>query len=307
MKMLANLLAKPKGKLILCAWGFATVVAAYFSMLEGGHLVPLAWTIACLALPLLWASTRKALRTIAIAIMAALALFCLVALLSIAADGSWNQHNTVAFALAGATLSASMLTLVASWRARMRGASERPVTAGGADNRVAGSATTSDVLRPSPKIFISYRRDDSQAMVDRMFERLTEAFGHQNLFRDIDSIPKGLDFRQWIERSVTQCDVLLAVIGPRWLDIADETSRRRLDDPADFVRMEIESALRRNIPVIPVLLAQTRMPKPDALPESLRDLAYRNGSLVRHDPDFTNDMRTLVKDARAANTHIARG
>ena len=305
--MLANLLAKPKGKLILCAWGFAAVVAAYFFMLEGGHLVPFAWTIACLALPFLWASTRKALRTIAIAIMAALALFCLVALLSIAADGSWNQHNTVAFALAGATLAASMLTLVASWRARMRGSSERPVAAGGADNRVAGSATTSDVLTPSPKIFISYRRDDSQAMVDRMFERLTEAFGHQNLFRDIDSIPKGLDFRQWIERSVTQCDVLLAVIGPRWLDITDETSRRRLDDPADFVRMEIESALRRNIPVIPVLLAQTRMPKPDALPESLRDLAYRNSSLIRHDPDFTNDMRMLIKDAGAAGTHVARG
>jgi hypothetical protein len=306
MSIFSNLLAKPSGKLILCAWGAAAVVAAYFSLLEGVHVVPLAWTIACLALPLLWASTRKALPTIAMAIMVALALFCLLALITIAADGSWNRHSTVAFALAGATLAASMLTLVASWRARTRGTSDRSAKVQGAENRFTGTATTSDVLTPSPKIFISYRRKDSQAMVDRMFERLTEAFGRENLFRDIDSIPKGQDLRPWIERSVTQCDVLLAVIGPLWLDITDEAGKRRLDDPADFVRMEIESALRRNIPVIPILLAQTQMPKADAMPESLRDLAYRNGSLVRHDPDFANDMRTLIKDTRAAGTHAAQ-
>ena len=137
-------------------------------------------------------------------------------------------------------------------------------------------------------------------MVDRMFEHLSKEFRQEDLFRDIDSIPKGRDFRLWIDLSVAQCDVLIAVIGPRWLEFIDETGKHRLDNPTDFVRVEIESALRRDIPVIPVLLAKTNMPKAESLPVPLRDLAYRNGTVLRLDPDFANDMRRLIEDVEEA-------
>src|SRR5215472_9531740 len=136
-----------------------------------------------------------------------------------------------------------------------------------------------------PKIFISYRRDDSGYMAGWLYERLKRQFGPENLFMDIDTIPFGVDFRDHLQRGVGQCDVLLAVIGRNWLGRTAEGSRR-LDDPRDFVRIEIEAALTRNIFVIPILIDQVRMPAETDLPASLAALAYRNALEIAHGRDF---------------------
>lgn len=124
-----------------------------------------------------------------------------------------------------------------------------------------------------PKIFLSYRRDDSAGYAGRVAERLFQAFGHASVFRDIDDIKPGLDFTEEIGRAVGNCDVLIALIGPRWLDAADSTGRRRLDNPQDFVRIEIGSALERKIRVTPVLVQDAGMPSAESLPEPLKPLA----------------------------------
>ena len=95
-----------------------------------------------------------------------------------------------------------------------------------------------------PKIFISYRREDSIGIAGRIYDRLCLKFGRESVFMDVDAIPLGVDFRQHLTDAVGQCDILLAVIGERWLTIADH-GHRRLDNPADFVRIEIETALQR--------------------------------------------------------------
>jgi hypothetical protein len=100
--------------------------------------------------------------------------------------------------------------------------------------------------------FISYRREDSQYIADRVRQSLVEAFGQDMVFKDVDSIPLGLDFTQELKAKVGQCDALLAVIGPDWLTAAKPDGTRRLDDPHDWVRLEIEAALHRQIPVIPL-------------------------------------------------------
>lgn len=150
----------------------------------------------------------------------------------------------------------------------------------------------------SKKIFISYRRSDSDAVVDRITEHLARVFDQENVTRDIDSFAIGDDFRAAISESVASCDVLLAVMGPRWLTAQDQDGRRRLDLDKDFVRIEIEAALRRKVPVIPVLLGDTPMAPPEQLPESLRDLSYRGAARVRPDPDFATDIARLIKAIR---------
>src|SRR6516164_8905268 len=107
---------------------------------------------------------------------------------------------------------------------------------------------------PALKIFISYRRDDSAGHAGRVHDKLEGKFGRARLFMDVDTIPLGRNFVKAISEKVAQCDVLLAVIGPNWLTIRDEEGKRRLDNPNDFVRVEIGVALKRDIPVIPVLL-----------------------------------------------------
>jgi hypothetical protein len=145
------------------------------------------------------------------------------------------------------------------------------------------------------RIFICYRRDDSADITGRIFEHLRAHFDKSVLFRDVDVIPFGSDFRQVIRKAVEDCQVLLAVIGPTWLNIAAKTGTRRLDDPHDFVRLEIETALKRNIPVIPVLVGKAAMPEPDQLPDSLQPLVFRHGLEVRRDPDFHRDVDTLIR------------
>lgn len=144
------------------------------------------------------------------------------------------------------------------------------------------------------KIFVSYRRDDSLDQTSRIYDRLVTAFGPDNILRDIDAIPIGYDFRRHIERMVSTCEVCIAVIGNRWLTVTDSSGARRLDDPMDYVRLEIEAALKRDVRVVPLLTGGASMPSPQDLPESLRELAFRNGMPVRPDPDFHRDVDRLV-------------
>jgi len=123
---------------------------------------------------------------------------------------------------------------------------------------------------------------------------LVDAFGEKPVFKDVDSIPPGVDFKEFLDQKVNECTVLLAVIGDRWVDVRGLGGKRRLDDPDDFVRVEIESALKRGIPVIPLLVRGARMPEEDELPPSLQKLVYRNAIPVRPDPDFNNDIKKLI-------------
>ncbi len=144
-------------------------------------------------------------------------------------------------------------------------------------------------------IFVSYRRDDSRHQAGRLYDRLVAHFGAEQVFKDVDSIPLGLDFREVLTERVAGCDVFIAVIGDAWLSIAGKSGTRRLDDPGDFVRIEIEAALSRQIPVIPVLVGNASVPQAEELPESLLTLSYRNGLPLRPDPDFHHDMDRLVR------------
>jgi hypothetical protein len=122
-----------------------------------------------------------------------------------------------------------------------------------------------------------------------------EHFGESALFMDVDDIPLGVDFTRYIDDKVGQCEVLLAVIGRDWLSATDADGNRRLDLPGDFVRIELESALKRDIPVVPLLVRRASMPKAKELPESIRDFSKRNGMPVRADPDFRTDIDRLIQ------------
>ena len=146
-----------------------------------------------------------------------------------------------------------------------------------------------------PKIFISYRRDDSQSVADRLHEKLEGHFGAGNVFFDVDSIPVGRNFVEYLDEYVSQCDVLLAVIGSRWLDAKDKNGALRLHDENDFVRIEIASALGRGITVIPVLVEGGTVPPTDALPPQIGQLSFMNAAHVRPGRDFRRDIDDLIK------------
>ncbi len=153
-----------------------------------------------------------------------------------------------------------------------------------------------------PAIFISYRRQDSSDVTGRIYDCLVETFGRDRIFKDVDSIPLGVDFRKHLAASVGKCHVFLAVIGRSWL--APDPSRKEspLHDARDFVRIEIEAALQREIPVIPVLVQGASVPAEDSLPPALQGLAYQNGIPIRSDPDFHPDMSRLI---RGIEHHLA--
>jgi uncharacterized protein YecT (DUF1311 family) len=144
------------------------------------------------------------------------------------------------------------------------------------------------------KIAISYRRSDSEDITGRIFDRLVQQFGKQTVFRDIDNIRPGIDFRTQIAEALRTTDVLLVMIGPRWFGGATG-GQRRIDDEADPVRIEVETALKREIPIIPVLVGGIEMPKTKQLPESLRDLAYRHAVTVDSGRDFDHHVEGLVR------------
>lgn len=145
------------------------------------------------------------------------------------------------------------------------------------------------------RVFLSYRRADSQHVTDRIYDRLTQEFGPENVFKDVDSIPLGADFHHVIRESVCQTDVFLAVIGPNWLNATDEAGRRRLDDPDDFVRVEIETAMANSIDVVPLTIGGATVPAPSDLPEAIAEMASRQALAVRPDPDFHNDIARLIR------------
>ena len=165
-----------------------------------------------------------------------------------------------------------------------------------------------------PKIVISYRRRDSEAMTGRIFDRLVAHYGREAVFRDIDNIPPGIDFRTHITDALAHSDILLAIVGPRWAGRSGRAGGARIDDESDLVRIEIEMALQRGISVIPVLLGATKMPSAEHVPEALKDFVFRQA--VRVDPgrDFEHHLdgltreidRTLERgsEAAAAEPHI---
>jgi len=143
------------------------------------------------------------------------------------------------------------------------------------------------------KIFINYRRDDSPGTAGRLHDRLAQTFGRKNLFMDVDHIPAGVDFTEYLHSQVAACDVFLTVIGPNWLDAKDDSGRRRFDNPDDFVTIEIAAALARNIRVIPVLIDGARTPKAEKLPDSIKPLVRRNAVEVRN-TNFGRDAEALA-------------
>ncbi|RPI77507.1 MAG: toll/interleukin-1 receptor domain-containing protein, partial [Planctomycetaceae bacterium] len=143
-------------------------------------------------------------------------------------------------------------------------------------------------------IFISYRRNETQHIADRIYDRLLVEFGRECVFKDVNAIPLGTDFRDEIRAAVGRCDCLLVVIGPKWSTAVDDKGSRRLEDPLDFVRAEIEAALERKVPIIPLLVDDAKMPRVQDLPAKIQALAYRNGMPVRPDPDFDHDMARLT-------------
>ncbi len=148
------------------------------------------------------------------------------------------------------------------------------------------------------KVFLSYRRADTQHAAGRAADKLADRF---ELFMDIDTIPPGVDFTDYLKRAVGGCDVLLAFIGDEWAELTDETGRRRLDDPDDWVVAEIATALAREVPVIPVLVDGAALPAPERLPLQLRPLLKRQATRLRFD-SFSADLAHLV----AAIEHVGR-
>lgn len=155
-----------------------------------------------------------------------------------------------------------------------------------------------------PSIFISYRRDDSAPYAGRLYDRLVDRFGASQVFMDIDHIQPGEDFVQAIHRKVSACDVAIVLIGKNWLDARNASGQRRLDDPEDFVRLEVATALQRNVKVVPVLVGGATMPQMQALPEALALLSRRNAFEIS-DTRFHADVERLA--ATLGSSKRARG
>ena len=144
----------------------------------------------------------------------------------------------------------------------------------------------------SSKVFISYRRSDSANVSGRIYDRLINKIGQENVFKDVYSIPLGVNFKEYIIKEISKADVLLAIIGNGWLGL--DKSGSRIKDSQDFVRLEITGAFENNIPVIPIFVSNSTMPSERDLPEELKQLVYINGIKIRTDPDFENDINSLL-------------
>lgn len=145
------------------------------------------------------------------------------------------------------------------------------------------------------KIFLSYRRTDTQGITGRIYDRFTAEYGSDSVFMDVDSIPPGVDFRKQLTDWISSSDILVVVMGDKWLD-KGEAGVNALEDATDFVRIELQAALERNIPVIPLLVDGTQMPSAAELPDELSDFAYRNAISVSSGRDFNEQMNRLFMD-----------
>jgi TIR domain len=154
--------------------------------------------------------------------------------------------------------------------------------------RPTGSAST-----PGPKVFITYRREETSAYAGRLYDAMVARFGEDNVFMDVDMAP-GVDFVERIKEAVAACHVLIVVMGPRWATVENEDGRPRIADPEDFVRLEVETALRRpDVTPIPVLVGGARMPNREDLPPEVRPITRRN-ALELSDQRWRYDVGRLV-------------
>lgn len=144
-------------------------------------------------------------------------------------------------------------------------------------------------------IFISYRRADSGSVCGRITDSLRAVFGNDAVFRDVSDIPGGMDFRRAIDAALDRCKTVVVVIGPAWVTATDQASHRRLDNPEDPVRVEVELALQRRIPILPVLVWGARMPDTRELPSSIAQLHYLNAYSLYDDPYYQPSMNRLVE------------
>jgi hypothetical protein len=144
-----------------------------------------------------------------------------------------------------------------------------------------------------PKIAISYRRTDTDA-TGRIYDRLVQRYGRETIFRDIDRIRFGVDFRKAVNEALNDTDILLAIVGPNWRGVTDDGSIR-IQEANDIVRIEVETALKRDIPVIPVLISNTVMPKPTELPETLTEFSFRNAASIDSGRNFDHDIERLMR------------
>lgn len=143
-----------------------------------------------------------------------------------------------------------------------------------------------------PRIFISYRREDAAGDAGRLADHLHRRFGRDHVFLDIDTIDPGRDFVEVLQSSLRETAAVLVVIGPRWTSLVDAAGVRRLDSPKDFVRLEVEAALGRNIPVVPLLVQGATMPRAEDLPAALSSLVTRQATSLDH-AEFHDDAERL--------------
>lgn len=144
-----------------------------------------------------------------------------------------------------------------------------------------------------PRLFINYRRADSQGFAGRIYDRLAKAFGRRNVFMDMETLNPGEKFVEAIEREATGRNAMLVLIGPNWLSPIGESNKTRLDDPADYVRREIEMASNKNMHIIPILLQDAKLPSPESLPTSLHGILSHNAFAIG--PDFHSDIGQLIR------------
>jgi hypothetical protein len=144
------------------------------------------------------------------------------------------------------------------------------------------------------KIFISYRRDDSLMVAKSMYDWLSQRFPRNDIFMDVDSIAPGVDFRAPIETAIIQSDIVFVLIGPKWLAITDANGRKRLENPNDFVRFEIEMAMRHKIPIVPLLVKGATMPALDQLPATIMGLAYLQAIPIAPGAYFNQHMERVA-------------
>lgn len=143
------------------------------------------------------------------------------------------------------------------------------------------------------RIFLSYRRQDSQGETGRLHDQLTSAFGPDSVFMDVDNVPYGVDYVDYIHDCLSSVAVVIVVIGEKWAKVTDRRGRRRLDQPDDLVRLEIAEALRRKLPILPVLVQNAKMPDAEDLPEDIRAFARRNAPELSH-TRWHHDMERLL-------------
>jgi TIR domain len=168
-----------------------------------------------------------------------------------------------------------------------------------------GEPDEAGVGRRSARIFLSYRREDSSGYAGRLFDALVSRFGDGDIFMDIDTIAPGQDFVEVIEEALVDCEIVLVLIGPSWLNMRDKRKRRRLDNPDDFVRLEIEGALSHRLLVLPVLVGGAEIPSSRDLPSSLAPLARRN-AFDLSDRRWHYDVQTLLNTLQTQPTRSPR-